>query len=129
MNIAEAYEQLARENRWDEALPLIEEFVRLNPKSATGWFNLGVCLSELRRSCDAAAAFETAYELDPEHHNAQYRMFRNLYYSGAFDQFLAKLRDECESDRAAIQPFLNDELYGELFNETPFKEFRKELQV
>lgn len=123
MNPAEEFAQFARQNRWNDALPLIEGIVRNNPDSATSWFNLGVCLSELRRNGDAAAAFERAYELDPEHHQAQYRMFRNLYFAGNFERFLLKLRQECSADPTAIQQFMADELYGELMKEEPFKAF------
>jgi Flp pilus assembly protein TadD len=44
-----AYLKLAKEERWVEALPLIEEIVALQPKIATSWRNRGVCLDALSR--------------------------------------------------------------------------------
>ena len=47
------------------------EFLRLEPKNATGWFNLAVCLENLDRWQEAAEKFKTACELQPDRIEAQ----------------------------------------------------------
>ena len=57
MNILEQYEKLADAGRWNEALPLIKEIFERSQQIGTSWFNIGVCLDELEKYPEAAAAF------------------------------------------------------------------------
>lgn len=123
MNLAEKYEELAGQHRWGEALPLIELIVERNPESAASWYQLGVCLSETRRTDEAAAAFEKALALDCENHEYRYRMFRNLYFAGKYEVLLEKFRQHCKTDPALRDEILADELYRELKDKQGFSEF------
>lgn len=123
MNLAEKYEELASQHQWEEALPLIRLIVEHTPDSPVNWYQLGVCLSESRRMDEAATAFEKAYQLDGENHEYRYRMFRNLYFAGKFDQLLAKFREQCNADPNLRQEILSDELYQSLGDRPGFKEF------
>lgn len=94
MNIIEQYQMLASQERWPDALPLIEEIVARAPHIPTSWFNWGVCLDGLGRHAEAATKFREAYALDPSDFGAQFRAFRSFALANDFDQFLAFAREE-----------------------------------
>ncbi|MCU0233917.1 MAG: protein kinase, partial [Thermoanaerobaculales bacterium] len=55
-----------RDERWAEALPLLETWCSRFPDRASGWLNLGYCLVRLGRLPDAVAAFDRCLVLDPQ---------------------------------------------------------------
>jgi tetratricopeptide (TPR) repeat protein len=57
--------KLAIESRWEEAVRLNQEYVRLFENDPEGYNRLGKALSELGRVAEAKAAYARALELDP----------------------------------------------------------------
>ena len=57
------------QSRWEEALALREETVRLDPLHAAYYYNLGNTFTRLDRLDEAGAAFRKALELQPTVHN------------------------------------------------------------
>ena len=57
MHIIDEYESLIAQEKWDDALPIIEKIVDQDLSASTSWFNYGVCLTELNRHKEAAAYF------------------------------------------------------------------------
>ena len=51
--------------RYEDAVRLFDQALRLNPKLAVAHFCRGVCLRGLERETEACAAFRRAHELDP----------------------------------------------------------------
>jgi membrane associated rhomboid family serine protease len=51
--------------RDEEAVRWLDEATALDPKDARSWFNLGIAYQRLGKSKDAAAAYATAYRLEP----------------------------------------------------------------
>src|ERR1051325_7232380 len=60
--------------QFDGGVESYREFLRLEPKNATGWFNMAVCLENLGRWQEAAEKFKTAGDLDPSRLEAQLGM-------------------------------------------------------
>ena len=77
-DILTTYLRIADDERWEEALPVIEEIVSKNEGISTSWFNYAVCLEGLNRYEDAIDAFKRAYEIEPFDKGIQYRIFRAL---------------------------------------------------
>src|SRR5260370_19097960 len=60
--------------QFDGGVESYREFLRLEPKNATGWFNMAVCLENLGRWQEAAEKFKTAADLDASRMEAQLGM-------------------------------------------------------
>jgi tetratricopeptide (TPR) repeat protein len=56
--------------RNDEGVRWLRDAIRINPREATAWYDLGVAYSRLDRADESIAAFERAHELEPA--NAEY---------------------------------------------------------
>jgi tetratricopeptide (TPR) repeat protein len=80
---AKPYEDLGilllQQKRAEEAIPVLEKSVRLNPAVESAQFNLGKALAQTGRGKEADVAFEASFELSPtrkmmalaaEHHKA-----------------------------------------------------------
>ncbi len=67
-------------NRTEDAMPLLEKLVRLNPASSMGHLDLGIVYADAGRSQDALGEFKRAIALKPNDVNAHYRLGR-LYRS------------------------------------------------
>lgn len=67
-------------NRMEDAMPLLEKLVRLNPASSMGHLDLGIVYADAGRSQDALGEFKRAITLKPDDVNAHYRLGR-LYRS------------------------------------------------
>lgn len=57
--------KLRKRGRPEEALPLVSELVRLNPKEAGFWADYGDVLSALGQHTEALKAYERSIEIDP----------------------------------------------------------------
>jgi tetratricopeptide (TPR) repeat protein len=128
MNILEKYEALVEQEKWNEALPVIEEIVERAPQVATSWFNHGVCLSALGREGEAADKFLKAYEIDPSDFGAQYRAFRSLFFARDYLRFLEFAKQESETDPDMIEHFLKDEHFSTLFTRPEFQQLRRDCE-
>ncbi|QNP41792.1 tetratricopeptide repeat-containing sulfotransferase family protein [Lysobacter solisilvae (ex Woo and Kim 2020)] len=62
--------------RADEALPLYQRLVELQPRQAAHWSNLGNCLCELHRERDALTPMEQAFALGASDAGAHFAMAR-----------------------------------------------------
>jgi hypothetical protein len=56
---------LIRLERYNEALPILDEAISINPKFVKSWFNKSWALSELKRYEDALVAIDKAIQLEP----------------------------------------------------------------
>ena len=122
------YERLVDAERWDEALPIIEEIVQRSPNIPTSWFNWGVCLSTLGRESEAAEKFLKAYELAPDDYGAQYRAFRSLFFAQDYAAFLEFATQECDAHPEMIEHLLADDDFSTLFARPEFQELRDRYQ-
>ncbi len=57
--------ELLRAQRWDEALPLLEEWTRRFPKHLPGWLGRAQCLERMGRTIEAMTCARSAERLDP----------------------------------------------------------------
>jgi tetratricopeptide (TPR) repeat protein len=71
--LADSWIQL---NRMEDARPLLEKLVKLNPASSMGHRDLGIVYAETSRAPDALREFKTAVALKPDDVNAHYRLGR-----------------------------------------------------
>ena len=67
-------------SRMDDARPLLEKLVKINPKSSMGHLDLGIVYADAGRNAEALAEFKTAIALKPGNINAHYRLGR-LYHA------------------------------------------------
>lgn len=128
MNVIEQYESLVDQERWTEALPIIQQIVERGAHISTSWFNYGVCLSALGREGEAADKFLKAYELDPADFGAQYRAFRSLFQARDYRRFLELARRECEAYPGMIEHLLKDEQFSTLFVRPEFQQLKRDCE-
>ena len=103
--------ELAEEGRYDEAIALLDQGIRIDANNANAWYNKGVVLFKMGRYQDALLAFAQATDIDPDFDQAWYnkglallRLRKYLEAIRAFDKAL-KLnpRDQeaqCQRDEA-----------------------------
>jgi tetratricopeptide (TPR) repeat protein len=104
--------------QFDGGVESYREFLRLEPKNATGWFNMAVCLENLGRWQEAAEKFKTASDLDPARLEAQLGMgICHLHLNDAkagltaFDKCLSK---SPENDHALFGKAVALQMQGQL---------------
>jgi len=73
-------EQLRREGRPNEAIPLLESATRENPQDADAWLNLGLAYAATRRLDEAGAALDRAQALAPDYADVQIARARVAYF-------------------------------------------------
>ncbi|MBN2713788.1 MAG: tetratricopeptide repeat protein [Planctomycetes bacterium] len=122
MDIIEKYESLAAAGKWQDALPVIEEIININPDIDTSWFNYGVCLDELGRHGSAAEAFIKAHEFKPSDSGIHYRIFRSFFLANDLDQTFEFCNYLCESFKDIRETLFGSEEFREL---TKYELFRK----
>lgn len=57
--------------RWDDGIRHYEDAVKMDPKSAPAWYNLGIGYERAGRGNEAVSAYKRAYDLDP--HDTRHR--------------------------------------------------------
>ena len=57
--------ELARSQQWQKAVDAYREAIRLKPRYASAFDNLGVAYNQLGQFADAAKAFQQAIQLEP----------------------------------------------------------------
>ena len=124
LNIIEKYQQLVAEDRWEEAVVVIEEIIERAPDIVTSWFNYGVCLDALERHADAAEAFKKAQQLDPEDWGVYYRIFRSLLLADDLTGFLEFAYFACELNPEMLESLCKSSEFGHLFERADFQELR-----
>lgn len=94
------YEQamkLAETGRHAEALPLVQDHLRENPRDVQGWNDTGAILYCLRRTEEAIEAFEKAKSLGGPQVSAEvYWNLVEAYLDGGYPGMAARLFDEME---------------------------------
>lgn len=78
--------QLGTQQRYAEAEPLLRDSLRVDPRNADTWFNLGFVCDKLREPAKAAAAFREAVALDPKLDRAWYGLGLALAAQGEHEQ-------------------------------------------
>src|ERR1700722_5932888 len=61
-------------SKYEETIPVLQEFVKAHPDNADMSWQLGICLQQLKRYSDAAAAFEASLKIDAARPDAQGRL-------------------------------------------------------
>lgn len=87
--------ELAEEGRYDEAIALLDQGIRIDANNANAWYNKGVVLFKMGRYQEALLAFAQATDIDPEFDQAWYnkglallRLRKYLEAIRAFDKAL-----------------------------------------
>jgi tetratricopeptide (TPR) repeat protein len=73
---------LMAETKFEEAIPVWQDVIRLTPGDVDGPSNLGTCLFMLKRYPESVAALESASKLDPERPNLQWQLASALLKAG-----------------------------------------------
>lgn len=87
----ELFEQAAElllDLKYDEALILFDQVVKLNPHSSEVWYWHGYTLNQVERFSDAIASFNKAIELNPNYPEALYEKGNALYSLGRYQEAL-----------------------------------------
>jgi|SRR5437016_444219 len=71
-----------RLNRFDDALPVLQRAVQLNPRSGDAWLQLGKTLTALKRNTDAIAALGRSATADSQNSEPHYLLFRIFQAEG-----------------------------------------------
>src|SRR5262249_42139448 len=88
--LARLYEKL---HDSDRALATYREALRVQPKDATIWLEMGMCQARQHDSWEAAVdSLKTAYELDPENRQYAKTLGFCLARAGHYDESLACLK-------------------------------------
>jgi tetratricopeptide (TPR) repeat protein len=113
MNILAQYLDLARAERWEDALPIIEQIVSQAPHIPTSWHNYGVCLESLGRHSEAAEAFQKAYGIEAND-GTLYRTFRNLALANDEEGFLRFLDEQSLQVSGLFDLIDKDDLFSQM---------------
>jgi len=93
-------------NRMEDARPLLEKLVKLNPKSAMGHVDLGSVYAAADRSQDALAEFKRAIALKPDDVNAHWRLGRLYRSMGKASEATAEFEKAKSLNQAADEGLL-----------------------
>lgn len=85
-------EAVARQERYDEAEPLLRQAVQGDPHLALAWNNLGRCLTARHAWVEAVSALDQAVALDPTEWEAHYNRGLAQFQLGHFDASLSDLK-------------------------------------
>jgi tetratricopeptide (TPR) repeat protein len=115
MDVVEQYSALMEGKRWEDALPLVELSVKMDPQTPTGWHDYGACLAGLGRYKEANQYFLKAYELNSEDLGYLYAVFRNYYVQDDTKRFFELAKRECAVHADVIDLLISDEYFSEYF--------------
>ncbi|MDI4635536.1 hypothetical protein J7U46_20905 [Pelomonas sp. V22] len=120
-NFLEKFLRLFDEERYAEALPLIEEIVAMDPTIETSWTNLGETLKALGRPVEAANAFVHASLLNPERRGL-YSACHALAESNEREALHGLCAEELERDPSMLGLFMEAEVLDPFFDLPEFQE-------
>lgn len=106
-------EAWVRDGRCDEAVPLLQHFVRERSGSSWGWYALGYCLFTQKKVSDSIGALSRSLSLDITNAEAHKVLGRNLMLIGRFDA--ARLEFELGEKYNPASPEIASNL-GRLFS-------------
>lgn len=84
-------------DRYDDALPHLDQVVRDWPDDAWTWYAIGVCQDRLERPGAAIHAYKRALSLVPDWTKALKNIGRDLYLLGDFPAAAEALRRYCDA--------------------------------
>lgn len=125
MNIIEKYEYLADNGKWQEAIPVIKEIIKRNPKIDTSWFNYGVCLENIGDYTGAIDAFIKAHELNVKDYGIHYRIMRSMYLANDYDQLIEFIDYLCQTFEEEIDSIFESEEFEKIQKHDKFIELKK----
>ena len=95
-------------NRYDDAIEAYRQALRINPKDANAWYNLGIAYANLKRYNDAIEAYRQALRINPEDADAWYNLgitYAGLKrYNDAIEAYRQALRINPEDAACLVQP-------------------------
>lgn len=93
-------------NQMEEALPLLENIVRVNPTSAMGHLDLGIVYADANRREDALRELQAAVQIAPDNVSAHYRMARLYRSMGKADAAREEFDKASKLNKAADEGLL-----------------------
>lgn len=106
---------LARQGKWEQAMPLYAAVVQIAPASAQAHFGLGMGQKQRGETDAAIQSFRTAIQLEPMHPGARVEYGRLLAFSKRdFDGAIYELRQAVALGRGGPMPH---ELLGRIYRE------------
>jgi tetratricopeptide (TPR) repeat protein len=93
-------------NRMDDARPLLEKVVKINPADSMGHLDLGIVYAEAGRNADALRELKTAAAIDPGNVKAHWRMARLYRSMGRTTEANAELTKSKKINQAADEGLL-----------------------
>ncbi len=97
-------------DKLDDAIPLFQKALALNPKWAEGWWSLGTSYYDQNRYAEASLAFEKVVALDPKHGTAHALLGLCLFQMGD-DAGALKNIEESKEFGTDIDPQLRDVVF------------------
>ena len=94
MDEVDLFRELAKQERWEEALPVVEALVRRAPQVDTSWFNYGLCLKMLSRDGEAVDAFLRCYLVGGQTDDEAFQLASELIHTADPDAGLPATPDE-----------------------------------
>ena len=88
-------------NRMEDARPLLEKVVKLNPASSKGHVDLGIAYAATNRNQDALVEFKRAVALKPDDVNAHWRLGRLYRSMGKTSEATAEFNKSKSLNKAA----------------------------
>lgn len=85
-------EALARQQRYEEAAPLLRQAVAGDPNQAMAWNNLGRCLNASHAWAEAVTALDKAISIDPNEWEAHYNRGLAQFQLGHYDDSIKDLK-------------------------------------
>jgi tetratricopeptide (TPR) repeat protein len=82
-------QKLLKEYRADEALPLYDKVISVDPKSVDAFYGRGIAYGEMGQYQKAVADYTKALQLSPKRGYIYYNRGFNLYAMGYFDRAVA----------------------------------------
>ncbi len=86
------------EGKYEEALKLNKELIKLDPQNAMYHNSLGCTYSNLKHFDDAIAEYKTAIGLDPNNAESHYNLATALYEMKCYDEAIAEYKTAIDLD-------------------------------
>ena len=125
MNIIEKYEYYVGNEQWNEAIPIIKEIIRRNPKVDTSWFNYDVCLEGIGDYSGAIEAFIKAHELNIKDYGTHYRIMRSMYISKEYNQLYEFIDYLCQTFKEEINIIFESKEFSKVHKFKKYIELKK----
>ncbi len=84
-------EALVRQGRAEEALPVLDQALALEARSADAWYQKGNALGKLGKTADAVECYQRCVEIDPRRANAWYNLGHDLVQLKRYEDALMPL--------------------------------------